>query len=65
MLAKSCTVEPNRLREATIWSPADKRPMTHARMADMPLAVATQYSAPSNAARRSCSMDTVGLVKRE
>ena len=34
-------------------------------IADMPLAVATQSSAPSSAARRSSNMVTVGLVKRE
>ncbi len=36
-----------------------------ARIADIPEAVATQASAPSSAARRSCNIDTVGLVKRE
>jgi hypothetical protein len=36
--------------------------MDRLRIADMPEAVATQASAPSSAASRSCIMDTVGLV---
>ena len=41
------------LREATMWSPALSSPITVARIADMPEAVATQLSAPSSAASRS------------
>ena len=61
-LLNSCTVAPNKLRDATMWSPACIKPITLPRMADMPEAVATQHSAPSSAARRSCSAFTVGLV---
>src|SRR6185437_4721838 len=59
------TVAPNRLREATMWSPAESRPITQERIADIPEEVATQASAPSSAASRSSKAVTVGLVKRE
>ncbi len=59
------TVAPNSERDATIWSPAFSTPMQHARIADMPDAVAMHCSAPSIAARRSSNIVTVGLVKRE
>src|SRR5262249_40144797 len=61
-LLSSCTVAPNSPREATMWSPARAKHITQARIADMPDAVATQASAPSSAASRSCNMSTVGLV---
>ena len=64
MLLNNCTVEPNIARDATIWSPAESNPITHARIADMPVDVATQNSAPSKAAKRSWNIVTVGLVKR-
>jgi hypothetical protein len=65
MLLKSCTVAPNTALEHTMWSPALRSDIAVERIADMPEAVAMQASAPSSAARRSCSIDTVGLVKRE
>jgi hypothetical protein len=64
MAPNNCWVAPKMLREATICSPAFIKAITVARIAAMPLAVATQASAPSRAARRSCSVVTVGLVKR-
>ena len=65
MLLNSCTVAPKTLCEATMWSPAFSSPITQARIADMPEAVATQHSAPSSAARRSWNARPSGLVKRE
>ena len=64
MLPNSCSVAPKMLREATMWSPAFSSAMTVDRMADMPLAVAMQPGAPSSAANRVCSIDTVGFEKR-
>jgi hypothetical protein len=61
----SCTVEPKTALEQTTWSPCFSNAIAVARIADMPEAVATQASAPSSAASRVCSIDTVGLLKRE
>ncbi len=63
--AKSCTVAPKMLDDETMWSPALRSPIAVARIAAIPDAVATQASAPSSAARRSCSIATVGFEKRE
>jgi len=65
MFENSCTVAPNRPLEATMWSPFFRCARQTAMIAAMPLAIATQSSAPSSAARRSSNMVTVGLVKRE
>ena len=58
------TTVPNTAREETMWSPDFNSPNTVAAIAAMPVAVATQASAPSSAARRSWNMVTFGLVKR-
>ena len=47
-----------------MWSPACTRQATAENIADMPDPVATQYSAPSIAARRCSNMETVGFAKR-
>ena len=65
ILVNSCTDVPKILCDATTWSPAEHNPITQAKMADMPLAVATHCSAPSIAANLSWNAVTVGLVKRE
>ena len=65
MVLNNCTVAPKIDDEDTMCSPAFRRPMQQARIADMPDAVATHASAPSRAARRSWNAVTVGLVKRE
>ena len=62
---KSCTVAPKMLDDETMWSPPFISPITQARIAAMPEAVATQASAPSSAASRSWNAATVGLLKRE
>ena len=49
---------------ATTRSPADTKHATEANMADIPLPVPTQYSAPSIAASRFSNIDTVGLANR-
>jgi hypothetical protein len=64
MLPNSCCVAPKMLREATMCSPAFIRAITVLSIAAMPVAVATQASAPSSAASLSCIAVTVGLVKR-
>ena len=50
------------LRDTNTWSPALHRLITTARIAAMPVAVATACSAPSKAAIRSSNARTVGLV---
>ena len=65
IVVKSCTVAPKMLDDETTWSPPFASPITAARIADMPEAVATHASAPSSAASRSWNAATVGLVKRE
>lgn len=60
----SWTVVPKMLRGTTIWSADDGSPVTHAKIADMPDAVATHRSAPSRAAMRSSKAFTVGPAKR-
>ena len=48
-----------------MWSPAEHKPIMVAKIADIPLDVATHASAASRAARRSWNMVTVGFVNRE
>ena len=50
--------------DATILSPAFTRHATEENIADMPVPVAKQASAPSSAARRSSNIATVGFEKR-
>ncbi len=64
MVPNNCCVAPKMLREATMCSPPFISAITVDRIAAMPVAVATQASAPSSAASRSCRLVTVGLVKR-
>lgn len=59
------SVEPNRLRELTRWSPDCSAAITTDMMAAIPEAVAMQASPPSSAASRSWNIVTVGFVKRE
>ena len=63
--SKSGTTVPNTPRAAMRWSPALSSPSAIVATAAMPVAVATQASAPSRAASRDWNIVTVGLVKRE
>ena len=63
-LPNNCWVAPKMLREATMCCPEFISAITVAMIADIPLAVAMQSSAPSSAAKRCCKLVTVGLVKR-
>ena len=56
--------DPNSAREATIRSPWRVQASSALNTAAMPVAVAQAAGAPSSAATRSCSIDTVGLDTR-
>jgi hypothetical protein len=64
MPPNSCWVAPKMPCGGDDVLPRLHQAITVDRIAAMPLAVAMQASAPSSAARRSCSMLTVGLEKR-
>jgi hypothetical protein len=63
--SKSGTTVPKTPRAATMWSPVLRSPSVSVATAAMPVAVATQASAPSSAASRDWNIVTVGFVKRE
>ena len=63
-LVHKFSVDPNTACEQTTRSPACKCAIPSAKVAAIPLAVATQRSAPSSAASRSSKACTVGLSNR-
>ena len=56
--------EENIAADATTWSPCSTMQARDANIADIPEPVATQYSAPSIAARRCSNIAIVGLWNR-